>query len=148
MPPLPPPPHTPRPPPPSVWAVLLGTQPARAFLWDGGVVVFGQQQQQSVGPGGSADAQQGQQSRTDTQQPPPEALVVNLWQQDRDASQPWDLHQLVHHLDTERGAGTAERLWARAQAVVSAALAACGTAFAAVKMASVSMSLEASTAVS
>ncbi|KAL4452451.1 hypothetical protein ABPG75_008113 [Micractinium tetrahymenae] len=60
-----------------LWAVLMGADPARAYLFDGGVVVFGQRQR----AGQSHDA-----------------LIVNLWTQDRSAAAPWSLGQLEAHL--------------------------------------------------
>lgn len=55
----------------------MGADPARAYLFDGGVVVFGQQQR----AGQSNDA-----------------LIVNLWTQDRSAAAPWSLAQLEGYL--------------------------------------------------
>ena len=62
-------------PPPSchpcrrLWAVLVGADPARAYLYDGGVVVFGQQQRLDQ----AADA-----------------LIVNLWTQASAGSGGWE----------------------------------------------------------
>lgn len=84
--------------------MLAGADPARAFLWDGGVVVFGQQQRE----GQAADA-----------------LIVNLWTQDRQAAAPWSLGQLEAHLEAETGSPEAPaRLRRQLRAAVAAALAA------------------------
>lgn len=94
--------------------VLMGADPARAYLWDGGVVVFGQQQQQQ-----EDGRQQGSQPAD------PNALIVNLWTQDRAAAAPWSLGQLEDHLaagpDSTEGAA---RLRRRLHAAVAATLAA------------------------
>lgn len=61
----------------------MGADPARAYLFDGGVVVFGQRQR----AGQSNDA-----------------LIVNLWTQDRSAAAPWSLRQLEAYLAEHSGA--------------------------------------------
>lgn len=97
-----------------LWAVLMGAAPARVYLFDGGVVVFGQQQR----AGQSNDA-----------------LIVNLWTQDRAAAAPWSLGQLETYLAAQSGSGggsdggpggadAVRRLRARLHSSVAATLAA------------------------
>lgn len=99
----------------------MGADPARAHLWDGGVVVFGSEQhqqpqagqeQQAAAPAGSPSAD-------------PNDLIVNLWTQDRSAAAPWSLAQLEAHLAAGPGGPeAATRLRRRLRAGVTAALAA------------------------
>lgn len=68
-----------------VWAVITGLHPLRAYLYDGGVVVFGSEQ-----------------GREDS------SMLVNLWTQDRKAASPWGLFQLRNHL----GKDAFDKVWA------------------------------------
>ena len=112
--PLPRPPPPP-PPPCRLWVVLLGSDPARAYLYDGGVVVFGARQQQRQ-----------QQRRRQGQHQAAKELLVNLWTQDRAAAAPWSLRQLERHLAVAAGGDEAVplRLRRRMHAALAAALAA------------------------
>lgn len=83
----------------------MGSDFARAYVWDGGVVVFGAQQ-----AGGSAAR--------------PSDLIVNLWTQDREAAAPWSLAQLEAHVRSTGGDAAPARLRARMHAALAAALAA------------------------
>ena len=84
--------------------MVLGADPARAYQFGGGVVVFGQQQR----AGQAADS-----------------LIVNLWTQDRAAAAPWSLQQLEQHLEAETGGSeTPQRLRRQLHAAVAASLAA------------------------
>ncbi|KAL4853083.1 Tubulin polyglutamylase TTLL5 [Chlorella vulgaris] len=87
-----------------LWVVLMGADPARAHLFDGGVAVFGQRQRQ----GQAADS-----------------LIVNLWTQDRAAAAPWSLRQLEQHMAAESGSNEVpRRLRRQIHAAVAASLAA------------------------
>lgn len=78
----------------------------RAYLFDGGVVVFGTPRQ--PGEGGAAGSD----------------LVVNLWRQDRKAADPWSLQQLREHLAAAAGQQAADRVWQQMQLSVAATVAA------------------------
>jgi hypothetical protein len=87
-----------------LWVVLMGADPARAHLFDGGVAVFGQRQRQ----GQAADS-----------------LIVNLWTQDRAAAAPWSLRQLEQHMAAESGSDEVpRRLRRQIHVAVAASLAA------------------------
>ncbi|PRW57529.1 tubulin tyrosine ligase-like member 5 [Chlorella sorokiniana] len=105
-----------------VWAVVMGADPARAYLYDGGVVVFGQQQKRRQAGAGNA-AGSAASAASDTAAGG--ALIVNLWTQDRQAAAPWSLGQLEAHLAAGTGSRAApQRLRSRLHAAAAAALAA------------------------
>ena len=100
----------------------MGADPARAYLYDGGVVVFGQQQKQRQAGAGNATSSA---ASAASDAAAGDALIVNLWTQDRQAAAPWSLGQLEAHLATATGSGAApQRLRSRLHAATVAALAA------------------------
>ena len=100
----------------------MGADPARAYLYDGGVVVFGQQQKQRQAGAGNAT---GSAASAASDAAAGDALIVNLWTQDRQAAAPWSLGQLEAHLATATGSSAApQRLRSRLHAATVAALAA------------------------
>ncbi len=106
----------------SVWAVVMGADPARAYLYDGGVVVFGQEQKQRQAGASNAT---GSAASAAPNAAAGDALIVNLWTQDRQAAAPWSLGQLEAHLAATTGsAAAAQRLRSRLHAAATAALAA------------------------
>ena len=133
-----------------VWAVLMGAEAVRAYLFDGGVVVFGQEQQQGQQREqphgeGTVHQQQGRRQQqaaagrtsrpgSTTAEQAGDSMIVNLWRQDRAAATPWSLGQLRQHLaatsaaspNTQANAGGDDpgtRLWAQMQAALAAAFA-------------------------
>lgn len=112
-----------------LWVLSLGTHPLRPYLFDGGVAVFGSRQGADDGSDGDdgdgvADGGLTGTSAQGADASGHQAMVVNLWQQDRAAARPWSLRQLWDHLDSRFGAGAATGAWARMCLGVAAALAA------------------------
>jgi hypothetical protein len=99
-----------------LWAVLGGgggdSGVFRAFLYDGGLLVFGNPVENSTIDGNGKRTAQ--------------SLVVNLFQQDRvQALDPWTLETLRNHLRNTTGSDEAyDRLWDHLQRATAAALAA------------------------
>ncbi len=93
------------------WVLVFGSDPVRAYLFDGGVVVYGQRQERAQGEGPSS----------------PSDLIVNLWRQDRAAADPWSLHQLWKYLDGGQAHGAraaSQVVWQQMQLAVAASVAA------------------------
>lgn len=107
-----------------LWVVLAGAELLRGYLFDGGVVVFGQEQQ-GQGQGGQRQGQglQQQHVAADAEQVA-DSMVVNLWRQDRAASASWSLAQWRTRLEAKAGAAAAARAWSRMQRALAAVLAA------------------------
>lgn len=87
-----------------LWVIVTGTTPLKVHLFDGGVVIFG-----SVNK-----------KRTDVDMPADdEEYIVNLWTQDREASQPWSVHTFQEHINNVTGSTASfDRMWARMQKII------------------------------
>lgn len=91
--------------------LAFGSDPVRAYLFDGGVVVFGAAQKGGRDAAGASGSDAG-------------SLIVNLWTQDRAAADPWGLHQLREHLEAAAGSTAYEGLWRQMQLALASTLAA------------------------
>jgi hypothetical protein len=72
-----------------LWLLVTSINPLRAYLYDGGVAIFGKQK------GAGAPATAGNSSSSSSSS---EDLIVNLWIQDRNSTPMWSLNHLAEYL--------------------------------------------------
>ena len=104
-----------------LWAVIAGGNPVtRAYLFSGGIIIFGSEQQPSSGDSKSPNNDI---SRVKDRA---QGLIVNLFQQNRSATiDPWSIADLRAHLHTTTGSDTAfNTMWDTLEKSTAAALAA------------------------
>jgi hypothetical protein len=107
-----------------LWLVVTSAAPLRAYLYKGGVIIFGKPPRAGAGAGGGparqnasspwAGAGAGAAGLQDH--------IVNLWLQDRSKSKLWSWQQLAQHLDSGGAPGRSAGVWARIAAAVNLAL--------------------------
>ncbi|KAK9830487.1 hypothetical protein WJX72_011998 [[Myrmecia] bisecta] len=95
-----------------VWALVTNVTPLRAYLFNGGVLVFGKPRSEEGSSGQPVDMK-------------PEDLIVNLWTQDRHSSQPWDVDRYRAYLQETTGSPAAfDKVWGGVQRALGFAFAA------------------------
>eukprot|EP00775_Hariotina_reticulata_P003824 gene3824-4082_t len=86
-----------------LWLLVTSINPLRAYLFQGGFVIFGKQKGQSKGLTATASGSAGEAAAaaggSNSSSSSTDDLIVNLWIQDRNKSSIWSLQQLELYLN-------------------------------------------------